>query len=57
MQPEGTKLFLLSLMAVLHNLITTVEKTVTLGLLSSLVPVSEGQSPKCHPCQPSYFTV
>lgn len=38
MQLEGTKLFLLSLMDLSRNLITTVEK-VTLGLLSNPDPV------------------
>ena len=53
MQPEGKKLFLLSLMDVLHNLVTTVEKTITPGLLSNLVTVSGCQSPNCQPGQMS----
>lgn len=57
MQPEGTKLFLLSLMDDLHNLVTTVEKTIALRLLSNLVSVSEGQSPNCHSCHPSCLAV
>lgn len=36
-------------MDVLHNLFTTVEETITLRALSGLVPISEGQSPHCHP--------
>lgn len=56
MQPEGKKLSLLSLMEVLHNLVTTVTKTITLRLMSNPVTVSEGQSLNCHLHQMSSFT-